>query len=57
LQKTDCNIVSAFDEAKNLIQLLNTKRNDKQFDCLFSRAENIAERLEVDLKPKRRVGR
>jgi len=57
LQKTDCNIVSAFDEAKNLIQLLNTKRNDEQFDCLFSRAENIAERLEVDLKPKRRVGR
>ena len=25
--------------------------------CLFSRAEKIAERLEVDLKPKRRVGR
>jgi hypothetical protein len=40
-----------------LIQLLNTKCNDEQFDCLFSRAEQIAERLEVDLKPKRRVGR
>jgi hypothetical protein len=25
--------------------------------CLFSRAEQIAEQLEVDLKPKRRVGR
>jgi len=54
LQKTDCNMVSDFDEAKkNLIQLLNTKRNDEQLNCLFSRAE----RLEVDLKPKRRVGR
>jgi hypothetical protein len=40
-----------------LIQLLNTKRNDEQFDCLLSRAEKIVERLEVDLKPKRRVGR
>jgi len=40
-QKTDCNMVSAFDEAKNLIQLLNTKRNDEQFDCLFSRAEKL----------------
>jgi len=39
-----------------LIQLLNTKRNDEQFDCLFRRAEQIAERLEVDIKPKRRVG-
>ena len=38
-----------------MIQLLNTKHNDEQFDCLFSRAEKIAERLEVDLKPKRRV--
>ena len=28
----------------------------EQFDCLFSTAEKIAERLEVDLKPKRRVG-
>jgi hypothetical protein len=37
-----------------MIQLLNTKCNDEQFDCLFSRAEKIAERLEVDLKPKRR---
>ena len=50
-------MVSAFDEAKKLIQLLNRKRNDEQFDYLFSRAETIAERLEVDLKPKRRVGR
>ena len=56
LQKTHCNMVSAFDEAKKLIQLLNRKRNDEQFDYLFSRAETIAERLEVDLKPKRRVG-
>ena len=46
----------SFDEAETLIQLLNTKRNDAQLDCLFSRAETIAERLEVDLKPKRRVG-
>ena len=29
LQKTDYNMVSAVDEAKNLIQLLNTKRNDE----------------------------
>jgi hypothetical protein len=42
---------------QSLIQLLNTKRNDEQFDCLLSRAEKIVERLEVDLKPKRRVGR
>ena len=52
LQKTHCNMVSAFDEAKKLIQLLNRKRNDEQFDYLFSRAETIAERLEVDLKLK-----
>ena len=39
-----------------MIQLLNTKRNDEQFDCLFSRTEQIAERLEVDFKPKRSVG-
>jgi len=41
LQTTDCNRVSAFDEAKNLIELLNTKRNDEQFDCLFNRAEQM----------------
>jgi heme exporter protein CcmB len=35
---------------------LNSKRNDEQFDCLFSTVDKIAERLEVDLKPKRRVG-
>ena len=50
-------MTSAFDEVKTLIQLLNTKRNDEHFDCLFSRADKIAERLEVNLKPKRRVGR
>ena len=49
-------LTSAFDEAKTLIQLLNTKCNDEQFDCLFSRAEQIAERLEVDFKPKQRAG-
>jgi hypothetical protein len=27
--------LSAFDEAKTLIQLLNIKRNDEQFDCLL----------------------
>ena len=39
-----------------MIQLLNTKRNDEQFDCLLIRPEQIAERLEVDLKRKRSVG-
>ena len=43
LQKTDCNMVSTSDKAKNLILLLNTKHNDEQFYCLFSRPETIAE--------------
>ncbi|CAG2217955.1 unnamed protein product [Mytilus edulis] len=55
--KTDCNMVTAFDEANSLIKILGEKRNDEQFNQLFSRAEKIADRLEVDLRPKRRVGR
>ncbi|VDI17171.1 Hypothetical predicted protein [Mytilus galloprovincialis] len=57
LQKTDCNMVTAFDEANGLIKILGEKRNDEQFNQLFSRAKRIADRLEVDLRPKRRVGR
>ena len=52
LQKTDCNMVSAFDEAINLIPLLNTKRNDEQFDCLFSRAEQNCKTIRDRLKTK-----
>ncbi|CAC5410579.1 unnamed protein product [Mytilus coruscus] len=41
--KTDCNMVTAFDEANSLISLIGKKRNDKQFKQLFSRAENRLE--------------
>ena len=44
-------MVSAFDEAKNLIRL-NTKRNDEQFDCLYSRAEKNCRMIRGRLKTK-----
>ena len=50
-------MVTAFYKANSLIKLLGEKRNDEQVNQLFSRAEQIADRLEVDLRPKRRVGR
>ena len=57
LQKTNCNMVVAFDEAQNTLNTLKGLRMDDKFSELFARAQIIADTMEVVLQPMRRVGR
>ncbi|VDI15927.1 Hypothetical predicted protein [Mytilus galloprovincialis] len=57
LQKTDCNMVDAFEESKILLELLQEKRTEEIFSELFRRGTVIADAIEIDLMPRRRVGR
>jgi hypothetical protein len=56
LQKTDCNMVDAF-ESKILIELLKEKRTEEAFSELYSRSSKIADALDIDLTPRGGVGR
>lgn len=51
LQKTDCDMVIAFDEAQN------TLRTDEKFSKVFQRAQILADSIEVLLQRRRRTGR
>ena len=58
LQKTNCDMVAAFDEAQNTLNtLIKGLRTDEKFTELFARAQIIADTMEVVLQPMRRVGR
>ena len=53
LQKTDCNMVDAFEESKILIELLKEKRRG----VFRTLSLKIADALDIDLTPRRGVGR
>jgi hypothetical protein len=52
LEKTNCDMVVAFDEAQNTLNTLKGLRMDDKFSELFARAQ-----MEVVLQPRRRLGR
>lgn len=47
LQKTDCDMVIAFDEAQNTLTTLRTLRTDEKFSKVFQRAQIFADSIEV----------
>ncbi|CAG2222785.1 unnamed protein product [Mytilus edulis] len=57
LQKVDCDMVVAFDEARNLLRTLKSIRSEEAFSKLFERARVLADVVEIILQPRRRVGR
>ena len=57
LQKTNCDMVVAFDEAQNTLNMLTGHRTDEKISELFARVQIIADTMEVVLQPMRRVGR
>ena len=50
-------MVDAFEESKILLELLQEKRTDEQFSELYRRSATITDAIEIDLMPRRRVGR
>lgn len=57
LQKTDCNMVDGF-EVKNTHWTIKRKKNTEEaFSELYSRTSKIVDALDIDLTPRRRVGR
>jgi len=57
LQKTNCDMVVAFDEAQNTLNMLKGLRTDEKISEFFARAQITADTMEVVLQPMRRVGR
>lgn len=57
LQKTDCDMVIAFDEAQNTLTTLRTLRKDEKFSQVFQRIQILADSIEVLLQPRRRTRR
>ena len=57
LQKTNCDMVIAFDETRSTLNTLKRLRMDEKFSQLIARAQIIADTMEVVLHPMRRVGR
>lgn len=57
LQKTDCDMVIAFDEAQNTLTALRTVRTDEKISKILQRAQILADSIEVLLQPRRRTGR
>jgi hypothetical protein len=55
LQKKNCDMVVAFDEAQNTLNMLKRLRTDEKILELFARAQIIAVTMEVVLQPRRRV--
>lgn len=50
LQKTDCDMVIAFDEAQNTLTTLRTLRTDEKISEVFQRAQILADSIEVLLQ-------
>jgi len=57
LQKTNCDMVIAFDETQSTLNTLKGLRTDEKFSQVIARAQIIADTMEVVLHPMRRVGR
>ena len=49
LQKTNCDMVVAFDEAQNTLNMLTGHRTDEKISELFARVQIIADTMEVVL--------